>query len=265
MNDLINVIDELKKDIAPLKRIIEDIGDLKERFTQLKEKVEENSKRIDESQERLSCLANSANMNSTASIVAEVKQQMKMQKKLFITAAENEDNMKATLNDILGKEARISQIVKLPAVDEVNAKSPFLVELQDESEKAKILEKKSDYFKKKKSNIGINAAFTKLQRDQRRNDRVAPHADVNRPNDRNIKSFKGRAKMNDKKKAQGIPCKFGKKCRNANACNYYHAENDVVNGRNDKDNEEIRMIDTEINGRRNIGKLLSEASGESKV
>ena len=72
-------------------------------------------------------------MNSAASIVAEVKQQMKMQKKLFITAAENEENMKATLNDILGKEAKISQIVKLPAVDEVNAKSPFPVELLDEA------------------------------------------------------------------------------------------------------------------------------------
>ena len=202
LNDLINVIDEIKKDIAPLKRMIEDIGDLKERFTQLKEKVDENSKRIDESQERISCLANSANMNSTASVVAEVKQQIKLQKKLFITAAENEDTIKSTLKDILGQEAKISQIVKLPAVDEMNAKNPFLVELQDESEKSKILEKKSEYFKKKKSNIGINAAFTKLQRDQRRNERTASNAAGYRPNDRNIKSFKGREKTNDKKKTQ---------------------------------------------------------------
>ena len=87
--------------------------------------------------------------------------------------------------------------MKLPAVHEMNAKNPFLVELQDESEKLKLLEKKSEYFKKKKSNIGINAAFTKLQRDQRRSERAAFNADGYRPNDPNTKSFKGRAKTND--------------------------------------------------------------------
>ena len=81
----------------------------------------------------------------------------------------------------------------------------------------------------------------------------------------NIKSFKGREKTNDKKKPKVIPCKFGKKCRNAAACNYYHAENDGGDGKNENDNDELRMIDNERNGRRNIGKLLSEASGESKV
>ena len=80
--------------------------------------------------------ARSKNQNNMdlENIVEEVKLQLQLQNKLYVTNAINEAEIRNTFNQILGKVARITNINKIvPNNGNTNGKPPpYMVELVDE-------------------------------------------------------------------------------------------------------------------------------------
>ena len=99
-------------------------------------------------------------------ICKEVKRQLRLKNKLYVTNAKDEQQIKDLLYLILGRPAKIDNVRKIESNENVGMgkNSPFLVELINEDEKHKIMKDKYDYCKGKGIKIGLRYAKTPNQR-----------------------------------------------------------------------------------------------------
>ena len=85
---------------------------------------------------------------------------------MYVTNANDEEQIKDLLCLILGRPAKIDNFKKIESKENVRMgkNSPFLVELIDEDEKHKIMKDKYDFCQGKNIKIGLRHAKTTTQR-----------------------------------------------------------------------------------------------------
>ena len=93
-------------------------------------------------------------------------------KRLYLKNVQNEEEIKNIFRNVLGRTAKIDEIIKIPKAGSVTVKDTseaFIVNLETERETRDIIKKKYDYFKNNASKVAINLARTKRQRESNRN------------------------------------------------------------------------------------------------
>ena len=239
LNDFRQEFEMIKEELKNVREsylspILQSNERIQEQLRSMEDQVNKNTAAIELCQNQIDELRDAAAVSHTCptekmaglqEVVKEAKLQIKNSKQLFVTKIENEAKLKEMLDGILGRAAKIEQIIDLGRnKDDVEQSEPgpFIVELENDGERENIMKRKAKFLKNTGAPTGINRARTKKERDD-------------------WKRKEGRKDTEEGKKSEGKKkkddnCRYAEKCSRKD-CKFQHPDPLRQNQQNINDKE----------------------------
>lgn len=209
---------------------------IQEQLRSMEDQVNKNTASIEVCQNKNDELRDAATVSHTCpaekmaglqEVVKETKLQMKNAKQLFVTKIENEGKLREMLDGILGRAAKIDQIIELGRKNNEETQSesgPFIEELENDGERESIMKRKAKFLENTGAPTGINRARTKKERDDQKRKE-------GRKDTEEGKKSKGKKKNDDN-------CRYAEKCSRKD-CRLKHPDPSRQKQLNINDKEEF--------------------------